>query len=64
MEECERIRSIDENAVSIFGGEQLVVLKKPLIRKDDNGLWARIIFDNCAALLLGVVSVSLINIFE
>ena len=64
MEEWERIRSIDENAVSIFGGEQLVVLKKLLKGKDDNGLWARIIFDNCAALLLGVVSVSLINIFE
>ena len=26
VEEWERIRSIDENAVSIFGGEQLVVL--------------------------------------
>ena len=64
MEEWERIRTIDENAVSIFGGEQLVVLKKLLTGKDDNGLWARIIFDNCAALLLGVVSVSLINIFE
>ena len=42
-------RSVEESAVSIFGGLQPEVLKKLLICKDDNGLWARIIFDYCAA---------------
>ena len=45
----EENRSVDESAVSVFGGAQPEVLKKLHKGKDDNGLWSRIIFDYCAA---------------
>ena len=45
----EESRSVDESAVTIFGGAQPEVLKKLHKGKDDNGLWSRIIFDYCAA---------------
>ena len=43
-------RYCGETAVSVFGGGQPAVLKKLQQGKEDNGLWARFIFDYCAAI--------------
>lgn len=47
VEEQKRIGLVDESAVNIFRGAQPEVLKKLHKRKDYNGLWTRINFDNC-----------------